>query len=241
MERQTCAVGVFPKNGLMRVTAALMLLLMLAAVQTAHGAVIFINEIHYDNSGADANEGVEIAGEAGTRTDGWSLALYNGTATVRSVYSTVPLSGLIPDQQTGFGTLFFPIPGIQNGSPDGLALVDPADNPVQFLSYEGSFTAADGPAAGLSSVDLGVRETSDTPIGMSLQLAGVGGAYEAFTWSGPTASTFGAINSGQNFIPNGQPFNATTAPEPGTVFLFGSGVAGLLGLTRKRKKGATLR
>jgi endonuclease I len=38
----------------------------------------WINEIHYDNSGADANEGFEIAGRAGTDLSGWRLLAYNG-------------------------------------------------------------------------------------------------------------------------------------------------------------------
>ncbi len=34
-------------------------------------STIFINEIHYDNTGGDAGEGVEIAGPAGTDLSGW--------------------------------------------------------------------------------------------------------------------------------------------------------------------------
>jgi len=31
---------------------------------------VFINEIHYDNEGTEANEGVEVAGPAGTDLTG---------------------------------------------------------------------------------------------------------------------------------------------------------------------------
>ncbi|MEZ5000823.1 MAG: hypothetical protein R2727_09375 [Bacteroidales bacterium] len=39
---------------------------------------VFINEIHYDNDGTDVDEGIEIAGPAGTDLTGWKLVLYNG-------------------------------------------------------------------------------------------------------------------------------------------------------------------
>ena len=105
----------------------------------------FINELHYDNDGTDTGERIEIAGPAGTNLGGWSLVLYNGNG--GQPYATIPLAGTIPDQDEGFGTLSFtgPAAGIQNGSPDGLALVDSGGSVQQFLSYEGSFTAVGGP------------------------------------------------------------------------------------------------
>jgi hypothetical protein len=41
----------------------------------AVGPPVFINEIHYDNAGADVGEFVEIAGPAGTNLAGWRLML----------------------------------------------------------------------------------------------------------------------------------------------------------------------
>lgn len=159
-------------------------------------AEVFINEIHYDTAGADVGEGIEIAGPAGTNLAGWSLVLYNGNGGV--VYATVPLSGLIPDQDDGFGTLAFLIPGIQNGSPDGVALVGPAGQVVQFLSYEGPLTATNGPAAGMTSIDIGVGEVS-APLGTSLQLAGNGFIANDFTFQPSQNATFGQVNTGQDF------------------------------------------
>ena len=43
---------------------------------TVNPATVFINEIHYDNTGADAGEFVEIAGPAGLDVTGWTAALY---------------------------------------------------------------------------------------------------------------------------------------------------------------------
>jgi hypothetical protein len=157
---------------------------------------VFINEFHYDNGGTDSGEAIEVAGTPGS-LDGYSLVLYNGSNDL--VYNTTPLTGTIGDQQNGHGTAVFnyPVNGIQNGSPDGIALVDPDGAVLQFLSYEGSFTASDGPAAGTASQDIGVEESSTTLVGDSLQLTGDGN--ENFTWSGPAADSFGDPNTGQTF------------------------------------------
>ncbi len=161
--------------------------------------VVFINELHYDNDGTDAGEFVEVAGTAGADLTGWSIALYNGSSTQLNVYDTIALSGTIDDEGAGFGALSFASAGIQNGSPDGLALVDADGNVVQFLSYEGSFTAATGPAAGLTSEDIGTEETSSTPVGFSLQLTGSGSAYEDFAWQAPADDSPGDLNADQSF------------------------------------------
>jgi predicted extracellular nuclease len=160
---------------------------------------VFINEFHYDNASTDIGEAIEIAGPAGTDLGGWNLVLYNGSN--GSVYNTTPLFGTIADLCVGFGALDFTYPtnGIQNGSPDGIALVDPTNTVVQFLSYEGSFTAVDGPAAGLTSADIGVAESSSTAVGDSLQLSGTGLNYEDFIWQAPAPHSFGACNPGQSF------------------------------------------
>lgn len=158
----------------------------------------WINEIHYDNVGTDTNEGVEIAGPAGTDLSGWTVVLYNGTGGVK--YKTLDLSGVISNQQSGYGTVWIALPtdGLQNGNPDGIALVSPGEV-IHFLSYEGTFTALDGPAIGITSIDIGVVETSSTQVGFSLQLQGTGNKYNDFTWVGPSANTNGAVNTNQTF------------------------------------------
>ncbi len=153
------------------------LLAGLAAQPALAAAEPQITELHYDNAGTDTGEAVEITASPGTPLDGWSLVLYNGVATVRAPYSTTTLSGL------GTTTVDFPSNGIQNGDPDGLALVRPDGSVAQFLSYEGVFTAASGAAAGMTSTDIGVAQTGTTPAGYSLQF--VDGA-----WTGPAPSTF---------------------------------------------------
>src|SRR5688572_6348862 len=164
-------------------------------------STVFLNELHYDNVGTDAGETIEIAGPAGTNLAGWSIELHNGEAATSTLYNTLGLGGLIPDQGGGHGTLAFtyPVNGIQNGPRDGVALVGPGSALVQFLSYEGVLTANSGAAAGSTSTDIGVSEPTDSPVGSSLQLAGTGSTYGDFTWSQPAAGTFGAVNTGQTF------------------------------------------
>jgi predicted extracellular nuclease len=159
----------------------------------------WINEFHYDNDGTDTGEFIEIAGAAGTDLSGWSLVLYNGAASVRAPYETLSLLGVLGNQQNGFGTLSLATPGLQNGAPDGFALVNNLGVVVQFLSYEGSFTALSGPAAGLTSIDIGVQQTASTLSGTSLGLIGTGDEYADFTWAVIGTRTNGAVNSGQSF------------------------------------------
>lgn len=175
-------------------------------------ATVFINEIHYDNAGTDAGEAIEIAGPAGTDLSGWSLALYNGTG--GAVYDTDMLSGTIPDLGGGYGVVVqnYPVNGIQNGSPDGIALIDAGNNVVQFLSYEGVFTAVGGAANGMSGVDIGVSEASTTATGFSLQLTGSGSESQDFVWNAPAAASFGALNAGQTL--GGTGGGATLVPIP---------------------------
>jgi len=159
-------------------------------------AEIFINEIHYDNSSVDVGERVEIAGPAGTDLSGWTLELYNGNGGV--VYNTISLSGTIPDQDDGYGTLSFDVTNIQNG-PDGIALVSDTGEVIQFLSYEGVLTATNGSAQGQTSEDIGVAENG-VPAGTSVQLGGSGFTYDDFTWQPSQGDNFGAVNTGQDFV-----------------------------------------
>lgn len=191
------------------------LVALLLSSQALSSTLPFINELHYDNAGTDVGEGIEIAGRAGFTLDGWSLLLYNGSS--GTPYDELVLSGTIADQDSGFGVLFFPV-ALQNGGPDGIALVSAAGATRQFLSYEGSFTATAGAAAGITSVDIAVHESPDTPVGWSLQLAGAGYDYEHFLWSAAAPASFGAINPGQHFA---------VVPAPPTLVLLACALSGL--------------
>ncbi|MCA0374203.1 MAG: DNA/RNA non-specific endonuclease [Gemmatimonadetes bacterium] len=162
-------------------------------------------EIHYDNSSTDVNEKIEIEGPAGTDLTGWSVVLYNGNG--GAPYDVKSLSGLIPNTCSGRGVVVvdYAQDGIQNGAPDGFALVQADNSVVEFLSYEGTMTATGGAAVGTSSTDIGVAEVSSTPYGFSLQRNAAGTA-----WNAPALSTFGGCSSG-----------GPVPPQPGSITFTG--------------------
>ena len=153
---------------------------------TPPAPTVFLSEIHYDNTGADAGEFVEVTGDAGTDLTGWSIELYNGNDGAR--YATIALSGTIDDESGGRGALSFAQAGIQNGAPDGFALIDNNGNVIEFLSYEGSFAATSGTALGLTSTDIGVAEAGTEAVGLSLQKIGT-------SWVGPQDDSPGDLNT----------------------------------------------
>ena len=168
------------------------------------GASVWINEFHYDNDGIDQGEFVEVAGPAGTDLTGWSLVLFNGFND--SIYNTVALTGTLADSGSNFGFLVidFPANGIQNGAPDGMALIDNNGVCVELLSYEGRLSPNSGPCSEFLAVDIGVAEITtssggSTVIGSSLQRVGTGSVGPDFEWSGPLPNTKAQINEGQAF------------------------------------------
>ena len=149
-----------------------------------------ITEIHYDNVGDDVNEFVEVFIPEGD-VNIYAIVLYNGNT--RRTYDTDVLPSTCPTgafnvvncdvTETGesgcFFTINYPLNGIQNGAPDGLALVrNPgtgSETVVEFISYEGTINiAADGPAAGQFSMDIGVEEGPTTATGTSMQVTSNG-------------------------------------------------------------------
>jgi len=175
-----------------------------------------ISEIHYDNVGTDAGEAIEVSGPAGMDVTGWTVVLYNGAG--GASYNTQTLSGAIPATCGARGVLVlnYPVNGIQNGSPDGIALVDAASAVVEFLSYEGTFTATNGPANGLLSTDIGAVQNGNEPIGLSLQRSA------SIGWSGPAANTFGTCNDNDEPPPPAEVASVTVAPATATVQVSGT-------------------
>lgn len=157
----------------------------------------FINEIHYDNIGTDEDEFVEVAidltscpGGACNSSD-FLIYKYNGSN--GSPYGNVSQRPLPSAAAGGDGLytlyLFEPTTDIQNGDPDGFALVYNG-TVLEFISYEGIITATSGPASGQVSSDIGVEESdTTTPIGYSLQRRPDG------SWDLPAPATKGAGNT----------------------------------------------
>jgi hypothetical protein len=99
---------------------------------------LVINEIDYDQVGADTGGFVEIAnaGTSAATLDGIALVLVNGGDGTE--YARVDLTGSL----AGGAYLQVDIEA-QNGAPDGVALVDTATPALlDALSYEGAITAA---------------------------------------------------------------------------------------------------
>jgi len=175
----------------------------LLLVSAGTRADVFINEFHYDNAGTDSGERIEVIAPAGTSLTGWSIVLYNGSG--GGSYATLNLSGTTANQCGGHGTVVVNVgsTGMQNGAPDGFALVNASGQVVQFLSYEGTFTATNGPANGLASTAIPQSESESTPVGHSLRLTGTGSSYSQFSWAAAAASSFGSCNPGQTLVTSG--------------------------------------
>ncbi len=165
----------------------------------------WINEIHYDNAGADVNEGVEIAGAAGMNLSCYGLYLYDGAN--GSVYgSPLSLTGIFSDEGTGYGALWFGINAMQNQA-DGLALVYEGNGDcncpgsqqvIELLSYEAAFSCQNGPAAGMTTALIHTSESSATQSGHSLQRSGCGSECSDFNWTTPLPHSRGSLNNNQS-------------------------------------------
>lgn len=169
---------------------------------------VFVNEFHYDNVGADAGEFIEVLvapGFSGNLAD-IDIRLYNGAD--GNVYGTHNLADpkfSLGSTINGFRIFSAQIPSIQNGSPDGIGVMNRVTGQLlDLLSYEGTFSGVGGlpTDASISSKPIGVSQDGTDPIGQNaLGLIGSGASKNDFTWSkilGP--SSMGQINHGQSLI-----------------------------------------
>ena len=189
---------------------------------------VWLNELHYDNESTDEGEFVEIVleGASSYSLSDFTINLYNGNN--GSSYDSKTLDqfteGAIIDNFTIYHYTY-PSNGIQNGGaePDGIAIdYQGTLIPGQFLSYEGSFEAIDGPANGVTSTDIGVVEGSTTLIGESLQLLGTGAVYSEFIWQEPATETPGELNNSQTFGGTPEPTIIVASPNGGEQWEQGS-------------------
>ncbi len=174
-------------------------------------ADVFVNEFHYDNDGGDVGEFVEVAvapGFTGQLAD-IDVVFYNGeNVNAGVVYKTLNLATdfTLGGTQAGYRVFSASLPanGIQNGPRDGFAIYNKVTQQVlQFVSYEGAFTATSGVATGLTASDIGVSQSGSDPVGLvALGLSGTGGRASGFTWTKFTgvAHSPGQPNAGQTFV-----------------------------------------
>lgn len=168
-----------------------------------------VNEIHYDNASSDVGEFVEFRVTAGADVSAMSGELYNGNG--GGSYAAADFGTMSMTTDGAFDYYVWNPSSIQNGAPDGVAVaIDGVA--VEFFSYEGTMTATDGSAAGMTSVDMGVAETSSTAVGQSLWRDASG------TWQGPADDTRGLAND------NGGPVDPPVAVEALISEVQGAGV-----------------
>ncbi len=185
-------------------------------LQAAAGGLV-INEVDYDNVGTDTAEFVEIYNASSAPIDltGFSLLLVNGAN--NAVYRTVDLgpAGTLAAGQflvvgatsvvAASGALKIDLGAltdiVQNGAPDGVALVDTSTNKlVDALSYEGSIIAAVIPGVGTVSLVEGTAlaatvADSNTTAGSLCRLPNGADTNDANTdWKLSSAATPGAAN-----------------------------------------------
>ena len=145
----------------------------------------YISEIHYDNDGTDTGEFVEVELPAGTSSDG--LASSSTTATSPAApYNTLPAVG---DRR---GRPAWPLRRYPAADPERLARrLRPRRAAAPRSSScptRAPSPASDGPAAGMTSTDIGVAEAGTEPAGQSLP-ATYDAATDALVWRGPAAAS----------------------------------------------------
>jgi len=169
---------------------------------------VFINELHYNNMGEDQDEGVEVFGPAGLSLDAYELHFYQFSAPGKCVfYMAFPISGTIPDQDNGYGTLWFPAPDMVDNA-GAIALYNRASNTVvQFFGYRQSLQAQDGIAMGMTSVQMmdefggNPSEFETFPAGTSMQAIGLGNCPSDFIWQPQVEQSRGEVNNTQSPLP----------------------------------------
>lgn len=145
---------------------------------------VFINEFHYDNTSTDTGEFVEVVMAPGYDGLLSAVELYrydgNSGGVTGSAHGLDTFIEGVPDA-AGYRFFFKEISGIQNG-PDGFALVK-SGQVVEFVSYEGSFSATNGPAAGATSVDVVVDQSPAGAVGKNaIGRKGSGAVGSDFDW-----------------------------------------------------------
>ena len=164
----------------------------------------WINEFHYDNVGTDQGEFVEVALENASlfAHSAIKFYLYNGSdgGTYGDSYTIANFTEGNVINDVTFFYYNFPTNGIQNG-PDGFALSyddgTKGEEVIEFISYEGSFSATNGIASGQTSMNINVSESGTTPIGSSIGLEGTGTNPNTMTWTNFSTSTVGSPNNDQ--------------------------------------------
>jgi predicted extracellular nuclease len=206
-------------------------------VASATQAAVVINEIDYDQPGADTAEFIELYNSSSTSTalDTFSINLINGGDD--SVYRSIDLSGyslaansyfVVCDSASQVANCNYAFTSssgwLQNGAPDAVALLENGSI-VDSLSYEGDVAlATEGSVTTLADSGTITTSLSRFPNGVDTNnnLAGF---------------QLGCITPGAANITGSGDCSAvavSTVPVPAAGWLFASGLFGMIGFSRKR-------
>lgn len=222
------------KSGLKK----LCLLAIASSFTLSANAAIIVNEVDYDQVGTDNAEFIELfnSGSSTVGLNGYSIDLINGFND--SIYRSIDLSGF----DIG-GNGYFVVCGdaslvancdysftttsgwIQNGAPDAVALYE-SNNLIDSLSYEGAlppFTEGDFMTISDSNTDL---------VSLSRLLNGIDSNNNALDFQLGCITPGSANIAGVGDCSISQ---VSAVPVPAAVWLFGSGIIGLMGVARRKK------
>ena len=159
------------------------------------GRIVVVNEIDYDQVGADSGGFVELRNNGSADVDlaGLALVLVDGGAGAE--YARRALTGVVPAGGYAVVTI-----DAQNGAPDGVAIVDTATGALlDALSYEGAITAAliDGATVSLvegSALAASVADSNAADGSLIRSPDGSDTNDAATDWAFTTTPTPGAAN-----------------------------------------------
>ncbi len=207
------------------------------AVTSATQAAVVINEIDYDQPGADTAEFIELYNNSSSSValDTFSINLINGGDD--SVYRSIDLNGfnmaansyfVVCDSASQVANCNYAFTGssgwFQNGAPDAVALLENG-NIVDSISYEGDVpSATEGTATTLADSGSIITSLSRLPDGVDtnnnladFQLGCITPGTANITGSGDCSSVA-----------------VSTVPVPATGWLFASGLFAMIGFGRKQ-------
>jgi hypothetical protein len=159
-----------------------------------------ITEIHYDNTGDDFGEFIEVTALGGESLAGYTVEFHPAGETYPSVINyTYVLDGnstTVPNTEITIDTILFPesyelfgftFESYLPNSATAISLRDPSGKIVDLISYEGVLNVD-----GFSSYDIGVQENSADPIDMSLRSQDIVGNSQ---WARSTARSPNSYNT----------------------------------------------
>jgi phosphonate ABC transporter permease subunit PhnE len=151
--------------------------------------------LSFEAPARESNEPQQVVATTQTNVGSWTNRVVVWTDTNGN---DIQDPATLPDSDDSLSTYALVLPEFEVRSPGGVTLVDENNNVLDFISWGGSFEATTGSGTGLISRDLGIDPFA-LGDGESVQMSGTGSVPDDFSWSGPSANTFGERNTGQEF------------------------------------------